>query len=289
MTIQRLALIGCGLIGGSVALALKRAQAGTHISAYDINPQSLHRALQLGIIHEACTSAEQSIKDAQVVLLAVPVAAVSATFAAIQPYLENHTLITDVGSTKRDIVSAAQHTLGSRIAQFVPAHPIAGKESAGIEHACADLFDGRRTILTPLPENTPFLIQQAKSFWLNTGSVVYELTPHDHDATFAAVSHLPHLLAFAFMNGLNHPHQSNNVFNLAGPGFRDFSRIAASNPTIWRDILLANADQIQQQLIWFDKALSDLREAIAHNDAHYLHRLIEVASSLRSNWSPSQN
>ena len=287
MSIHHLALIGCGLIGGSVAMALRRAGAVRHISGYSLSAHSVAKALELGVIDEACSTLAQAVAKADCIILAVPVAATQSVLQAIEPYLASHTLITDVGSTKRNVVQAGEQSLGSRIVQFVPAHPIAGKELAGIEHACADLFDGKHTILTPLPHTPPSTIEQIRKLWELTGSVVHELSPAEHDRTFAAVSHLPHLLAFAYMNGLQKQSSCADFMAMAGSGFRDFSRIAASDPTIWRDIFMGNADEINQQLAHFSQALETLRSALQQGAAHTLENSIQMASDLRSAWSPS--
>jgi prephenate dehydrogenase len=287
MTIQRLALIGCGLIGGSVALALRRAGVVRHISGYSLSPSSVTKALELGVIDEACQSAAQAVQQADRVILAVPVAATEAVLRTIEPHLLPDTLITDVGSTKRNVVDAAQNALSSHLLQFVPAHPIAGKEAAGIEHACADLFLGKRAILTPLPNTPKATVDAIREIWASTGCSVHELTPQEHDSTFAAVSHLPHLLAFAYMNGLHQQSQCTDFLAMAGSGFRDFSRIAASDPTIWRDILMANADEMEQQLRQFDIALQSLRSALHNNAPLQLETLIRNASTLRSSWPQS--
>ena len=287
MSIQHLALIGCGLIGGSVAMALRRAGSVRHISGYSLSAPSVAKALELGVIDEACSTLAQAVAKADRIILAVPVAATQSVLQAIEPHLASHTLITDVGSTKRNVVQAAEQSLGSRIVQFVPAHPIAGKESAGIEHACADLFDGKRTILTPLPDTPGTTLEPIRKLWELTGSVVHELSPSEHDRTFAAVSHLPHLLAFAYMNGLQKQSSCADFLAMAGSGFRDFSRIAASDPTIWRDIFMGNADEIDQQLAHFSLALETLRSALQQGAAHTLENSIQMASALRSGWLPS--
>ena len=180
-------------------------------------------------------------------LIAVPVAASEGTFKSIRHLVNPGVLFMDVGSTKRDVVDAARRVLKERLPSFVPAHPIAGREVAGIEHADATLYQGRKVILTPLQQTDPVLVQKATDAWAAVGCQVLKLTPEHHDAAFAAVSHLPHLLAFAYMNAMGEQPAGQEYLSLAGPGFRDFTRIAASDPTIWRDILLSNREEILKQ------------------------------------------
>jgi prephenate dehydrogenase len=190
----------------------------------------------------------------------------------------------DVGSTKADVVAAARATLGERLPCFVPAHPIAGKEVAGVEHADADLYQNRQLVLTPLPSNGLRKIAQAHGVWEAIGSQVITLTPEQHDATFAAVSHLPHLVAFALINAIAQQPKGADYLSMAGPGFRDFSRIAASDPAVWRDILLANRQQVLHQSALMRKALDDLETAMTEGQADSLEQLIAQASHTRAQW-----
>jgi prephenate dehydrogenase len=284
------AILGCGLMGGSLAMALRRAGAVSHLKGYSRSPASAQRAQALGIVDEACSTLAEAVQDADVVVLSVPVAATGPTLAALKPYLPPHTLLTDVGSTKRDVVAAARAALGERISAFVPAHPIAGKESAGIEHASADLYDSRRAILTPLPENLPDAIGRIERLWTVAGAKVHTMTPEAHDAAFAAVSHLPHLLAFAYLRGLASQGATASLsewLSLAGPGFRDFSRIGGSDAAVWRDILSTNHDEVLRQLDAFSGALADFRTALtlAPADPSALETLIAAAAPLRAGWT----
>jgi len=189
-----------------------------------------------------------------------------------------------VGSTKCDVVAAARQTLGERLSCFVPAHPIAGKEVAGIEHAESGLYKNRRTVLTPLSETGALQIGQAQAVWQALGSTVFTMTPEAHDATFAAVSHLPHLLAFAAVNALVSQTEGVDFLRMAGPGFRDFSRIAGSDPAVWRDILSANQTEVLSQITHFKQALAQLEDALKNNDSQALQTLIAQASQVRSAW-----
>jgi prephenate dehydrogenase len=285
MKFQRLALIGCGLMGGSFALALRQAQAVEHIVGFSASDKTRQRALELGVIDQAATSVAEAVQGADLVLLAVPVGAMHASFEAMRDVLAPNALLMDVGSTKCDVIAAAQATLGERLSCFVPAHPIAGKEVAGIEHADATLYQARRTILTPLPKTGIHRLQAAHQVWTAVGSHVSTLTPEAHDATFAAVSHLPHLLAFAAVNALTAQPQGAAYLDMAGPGFRDFSRIAASDPAVWRDILSANHSQVLMQVAHFRAALQQFEHALQQGDTATLQALIQQASTTRTAWT----
>lgn len=274
-------------MGGSLALALKRAGAVEQIVAIARSATTLQSAMGRGVIDQGFQSMADAVKDADLVVLALPVAATEAALQEALPHLAEGALITDVGSTKRDVVRAARTAMGPAIGRFIPAHPIAGKEQSGVEHACADLFDGRRTILTPLPENAINDIQRIQALWEAAGSSVSRMTPAGHDRAFAAVSHLPHLAAFAYINSLVNQRDGVALMNKGGPGFRDFTRIAAGDPAIWRDILLANADEVTEQLDHLDAALGQFRQALKAADADALHALIEQATAHRRPWSLS--
>ena len=284
MKFQRLALIGCGLMGGSFALALRQAGLLGRVAGFSATEGTRRQALQLGVIDEACASVAEAVRGADLVLLAVPVRATEDTLRAMAPHLAANALVMDVGSTKGDVVSAARAALPRSLACFVPAHPIAGKEVAGIEHADATLYRDRQVILTPLPENPSERVLQAHQLWQLLGSRVLELSPQAHDASFAAISHLPHLSAFALVNAVARQPQGAEHLALAGPGFRDFSRIAASAPSVWRDILLANREDVLQQSALMRKALHEFEQAMRDGDAARLEQLIAEASQTRSRW-----
>ncbi len=281
---EQLGLIGCGLMGGSFALALKEAGLVRQVVGYSKSERTRERALELGVIDICADTLEQAVEGSDLVLLAVPVAATESSLAAIAPVLAPRALLMDVGSTKCDVVAAARRTLGERLSRFVPAHPIAGKESAGIEHADAALYRERQLILTPLPETHPPLITLAAELWTLLGSRVLQMSSEQHDAAYATVSHLPHLLAFAAMNAILAQPQADELLALAGPGFRDFSRIAASDPSVWRDILLANREQVLAQSRHLRAALDGLEAAMQAGDAAALQALITQASQTRAGW-----
>jgi len=282
---KRLALIGCGLMGGSFALALREAGLVQHITGFSASEKTRQRALDLKVIDQACNSVAEAVQGADLVLLAVPVGAMHSSFTALQGSLSPSALLMDVGSTKCDVIAAAEAALGDRLNCFVPAHPIAGKEVAGIEHAEASLYQARRTILTPLPQNSIRQIKTASEVWTTIGSHVSQMTAQAHDATFAAVSHLPHLLAFAAVNALTAQPQGAAFLEMAGPGFRDFSRIAASDASVWRDILSANRAEVLTQVANFRAALDQFENTLKQGDTAALQQLIQQASDVRSAWT----
>lgn len=281
---EQLGLIGCGLMGGSFALALKRAGLVKQVVGYSKSPTTTAKARQLGVIDVEAPSALLAVSGADIVLVAVPVAATEDTFKAIRHLLTPQTLLMDVGSTKSDVVAAAQRVLRDHLAGFVPAHPITGKEVAGVEHADVDLYTGRQVILTPTQQTAPAQVDRAEQLWRALGAQVLRMSPQQHDATYAAVSHLPHLLAFAYMNGLTAQAEGARFLGMAGPGFRDFSRIAASDPSVWRDILLANRDEVLAQGRHFRAALDALEHAVSEGRADLLVPLIEKARAARAPW-----
>lgn len=284
---EQLGLIGCGLMGGSFALALKRAKLVKRVVGYSKSPSTTERARQLGVIDVVAPSALLAVSGSDLVLLAVPVAASEATFKAIRHGISNDTLVMDVGSTKGDVIEAARSGLQDQFAHFVPAHPIAGKEVSGIEHADASLYAGRKVVLTPVKATLRSNVQRASQVWSGIGANVVTMTHEEHDSAFAAVSHLPHLLAFAYINALVAQPQGERFLGLAGPGFRDFSRIAASDPVMWRDVLLANREQVLLQSQAFRKALLELEALMAATDAQALEHAISAASKVRNGWQPN--
>ncbi len=281
---NQLGVIGCGMMGGSFALALKRAGLVKRVMGYSKSPSTTAKARELGVIDVAAESALLAVSGSDIVLIAVPVAATEGTFKAIRHLVEPGTLFMDVGSTKRDVVDAARRVLRERIGSFVPAYPIAGKEQAGIGHADASLYNGRQVILTPLPQTAPEMMQKATDIWSAIGAQVLKMTPENHDAAFAAVSHLPHLLAFAYFSAVTNQPAGKDFLSLAGPGFRDFTRIAASSPEMWRDILIANREEVLKQSQRFRGALDALEHVIKSGNADALEDLIRGAAEGRAHW-----
>lgn len=281
---KQLGLIGCGLMGGSFALALKQAGLVERVIGYSKSPSTTEKAKQMGVIDQVAESALLAVSGADIVLLAVPVAATDSTLRAIRHMVAPNVLFMDVGSTKRDVVDAARRVLKDKVGAFVPAHPIAGKELSGVQHADALLFKDRLTILTPITQTDPELVEKARLVWVAMGSDVRVMTPEAHDAAFAAVSHLPHLLAFAYFTGILQQKESEQFLALAGPGFRDFTRIAASDPAIWRDILIANREEVLKQSERFRGALQVLEQVLADCKGESLEALVRGVSQARSHW-----
>jgi len=281
---NQLGVIGVGLMGGSFALALKRAGLVKRVVGYSKSPATTERARKLGVIDAAADSALQAVAGSDLVLVAVPVSAIEATFKAIRQLIEPGVLVMDVGSTKLEVVDAARRVLKDRLAGFVPAHPIAGKEVSGVEHADAQLYLGKQVILTPLSQTDPVLVQKATDVWSGIGCQVLKMTPENHDTAYAAVSHLPHLLAFAYFNAMLSQPAGRDCLSLAGPGFRYFTRIAASDVAVWRDILMANREEVIKQTQRMRHALDAFEVAMRSGNTEALAALIRTASAGRAGW-----
>ena len=281
---EQLGLIGCGLMGGSFALALTRAGLVKRVVGYSKSPSTTERARQMGIIDVEAPSALMAVSGADIVLLAVPVSATEASFKAIRHLITPNTLVMDVGSTKRDVVDAARRVLRDQVGCFVPAHPITGKEVSGVEHADVNLYNGKQVILTPIDRTFPVQLQKATALWTALGCDIVRMSPQAHDAAYASVSHLPHLIAFALMNSIAGQEEGKDYLSLAGPGFRDFTRIAASDPKMWCDVLIANKEELLAQSKIFQKSLHALEKLIAANSGDNLEEKIEHASLTRANW-----
>jgi prephenate dehydrogenase len=284
MMFEQLGLIGCGLMGGSFALALKRAGLVKRVVGYSKSPTTTERARQLGVIDVEAPSALLAVSGADIVLIAVPVAATEATLKSIKHMVTPQMLVMDVGSTKGDVLEAARRALRDQLGSFVPAHPICGKELSGVEHSDPDLYKGCQVILTPTERTLTAKLKQAHALWAALGCRVEQMSPESHDAAFAAVSHLPHMLAFALMNSISDQAQAAQFLSLAGPGFRDFTRIAASDPKVWRDILLANRKELLLQSRNFQEHLKVFEYLINKDDSQGIEKLIAEASSTRAAW-----
>ncbi len=281
---NQLGVIGCGLMGGSFALALRRAGWVKRVVGYSKSPQTTERARKMGVIDVAAESALLAVSGSDIVVMAIPVSATETTFRAIRHLIEPGVLLMDVGSTKRDVVDAARRVLRERIGSFVPAHPIAGKEASGIEHADAGLYTGRQVILTPLPQTNVVMLQKATDVWSAMGAQVLKMSPENHDAAFAAVSHLPHMLAFAYFGAVVKQPAGHDFLSLAGPGFRDFTRIAASSPEMWRDVLIANREEVIKQSQLFRHALTAFEQALQTGNTEAVENLIREPAEGRAAW-----
>lgn len=289
--LKKLVIFGVGLIGGSVALALKQAGATTHIVGVGRTQESLNEALQLGVIDTLETNIHAACSDADIILIAAPVAQTASILKSIQPHLNRHTVITDAGSTKGDVMACANTILGEQFSQFIGGHPIAGAEKSGVSAAKADLYVGKNVVLTPAIlqsdalQNNRDAVLRVYDLWAKCGANVSEMPAETHDRIFAAVSHLPHLLAFALVDDIAARPNAEQLFSFAASGFRDFTRIAGSHPEMWRDISLANQTALLSELDAFERELSQLKQHLKNGDGTALQALFERASVARNNWA----
>lgn len=283
---RKVVIFGVGLIGGSFALALRRANAVGEVVGFGRSAATLQQARQFGLIDRVGDDVAREVRDADLILLATPVAQMAEIFARIAPHLGANTLITDGGSTKADVVAAARQQLGAKIARFIPAHPVAGAELSGPAAALAELYQGKKVVLTPLPENSAADVARVRAAWEACGAMVSELTPERHDEVFAAVSHLPHLLAFTLVHDLAQRDDRDLLLSFAASGFRDFTRIAASSPEMWRDISIANRDALLREIEQYAAELYKLHQALQQRDAAKLEEMFSLAREVRSNWTP---
>ncbi|MBB5391236.1 MULTISPECIES: prephenate dehydrogenase/arogenate dehydrogenase family protein [unclassified Herbaspirillum] len=282
---KKVVIFGVGLIGGSFALALRHAGKVEQIVGVGRSPASLARARELGIIDTVATDAALAVDGADLILLAAPVAQTEAILAAIAPHLPAGAIVTDAGSTKGDVVAAARKSLGGKIGQFVPGHPIAGREMHGPEAALADLYVGKKVVLTALPENRADDVERVAAAWRACGALIHRLSPQEHDAVFASVSHLPHVLAFALVDDIAGKPHAATLFQYAASGFRDFTRIAGSSPEMWRDITLANRDALLTEVDAYLAQLTSMRQMIADSDGAALEKIYASARHARLQWA----
>lgn len=301
---KKLVIFGVGLIGGSVALALKKAakcnNTVTHIVGVGRTEKSLQNALDLGVIDTAQTNIGEACSDADIILIAAPVAQTASILQSIKPHLNRNTVITDAGSTKSDVLASAKTILGEQFSQFVGGHPIAGAEKSGVSAAKADLFIGKNVVITPsiLPHINHDALQgitdaasraskiaRVAEMWRACGAKVSEMPAETHDQIFAAVSHLPHLLAFALVDDIAARPNAEQLFSFAASGFRDFTRIAGSHPEMWRDVSLANKDALLGEISAFENELSQIKKLLADENGAGLQALFERASIARNNWA----
>lgn len=285
---NKIVIFGVGLIGGSVALALKKLPNPPQIIGVGRSEQSLQEALSLGLIDQAVTDIASALENADLVLIAAPVAQTPAILRSIRPHLAAQTVITDAGSTKSDVMAYAQAELGDQFNQFVGGHPIAGAEKSGPGAAMADLYLGKNVILTPAETTNPQALQKVAALWQQCGALVSNMRAQEHDSVFAAVSHLPHLLAFALVEDLAKRDNAELLFKFAASGFRDFTRIAGSHPEMWRDIALANKQALLHELNMYQQAVTEMKTLLENNDDEGLFNLFEHASLARNAWAKSK-
>jgi len=283
--LNKVVIFGVGLIGGSFSLALRKVGAVTEVVGFGRSVATLNEAKQLGILDRIGDDVAREVCDADIVLVATPVAQMADIFKRIAPHLGANTLVTDGGSTKGDVVAAARASLGNKLAQFVPAHPIAGGENSGAGAAQADLYQGKKVVLTPLAENSKASVKSVRRAWELCGAAVSEMTPQQHDEVFAAVSHLPHLLSFALVHDLAQRDNCEQLLSFAAGGFRDFTRIAASSPEMWRDICMSNREALMSELQQYAAELYVLHQALESNDAAKLEEIFSLARKVRSEWT----
>ena len=284
-----------GLIGGSVALALKKAQANSsslHIIGLGRNPSSLASAVRLGVI-DACLDSrddlQSTLADADVILIAAPVAQTAGILARIKPHLNAQAVVTDAGSTKSDVLDCAEKILDEQFDQFVGGHPIAGAEKSGVGAAKVDLFVGKNVVLTPTASTQAQALARVTQFWQSCGAKVSQMSAQAHDSIFASVSHLPHLLAFALVDEIAARPNAAELFGFAASGFRDFTRIAGSHPEMWRDISLANKDALLKELAAYQNELFTLKTLLENEDGEGLQALFSRASVARNAWSDGKH
>ena len=287
MILDKLAIVGTGLIGGSFSLALKQAGAVREVLGVGRNPARLTVARELGLIDRAVDWAEAGQADC--ILLALPVGETEAVLKQLAPHLKAGAIVTDAGSTKVNVVAAARAVLGERFADFVPGHPIAGSEQSGPGAARADLYQGKKVVLTPQAETRADVLATVRALWEAAGAQVETLDADLHDRVFAAVSHLPHLAAFALVDELAQRADGDTFFRFAASGFRDFTRIAGSSPEMWRDIALANREAVMVELDAYLAALQALRSAVSAEDAAALLAIFSRARVAREHWMKQQD
>lgn len=283
--IKKLLIIGVGLIGGSLALALKKAAAVELVIGSGRNLLDLQKAVELGVIDSYEMDLKLAAIDADMIVLAVPVGAMEAVLQQISAYLKTDAVITDVGSTKANIIAAVQRVFAAMPANFVPGHPIAGTEKSGVEAGFAELFRQRRVVLTPLPETSAIALEKVRHMWESAGAEVVETDVQHHDQILAATSHLPHLLAFTLVDTLARMDESDEIFRFAAGGFRDFTRIAGSNPQMWHDISLANRSALLDVLDLFTNDLALLTEAVRNSDSAGLLDIFTRAKAARDRYA----
>ena len=287
--IENLTLIGVGLIGGSFALDLKRAGLAGRVCGIDLSPDNLERALERGVIDEAFTEiSAQSIADTGLIMIATPVASLEAVCNAVKPFLSPSVLITDVGSTKQSAVEAFRRTLPEHLPRCIAAHPIAGSDRSGATAAQFSLYQDKKLIITPHGAESPDALRTVESLWQAVGAQTFLMDAAEHDAVFAAVSHLPHLAAFAYVHQLSDHPQGKHYLDFAGTGFRDFTRIASSHPAVWADICLANRHSLTKLIADMQNQLAEVKTLLEQNDRNALYRYFDTAKQTRDRWLENQ-
>jgi prephenate dehydrogenase len=284
LAIRRLAVIGVGLIGGSLARALRSAGLVDEIVGCGRGRANLEEAVALGVIDRYTHDIGDAVRDADMVFLAVPLGAMREAFGAMRATLPPDALITDGGSAKGSVVADCRSAAPELLARFVPGHPIAGNERNGVAASLAGLYRDRRVILTPLPENAAAAVARVSAMWQACGAQVMEMSVQHHDEVLAATSHLPHMLAFGLVDMLARMKENDEIFLYAAGGFRDFTRIASSNPVMWRDICIANREALSPMLAAFAEEMGELARSIGEADADHLLAIFERAKAARDRY-----
>ncbi|MBT7307401.1 MAG: prephenate dehydrogenase/arogenate dehydrogenase family protein [Gammaproteobacteria bacterium] len=279
--IRRLALLGVGLIGGSLVRALRQQRGVAEVVGYGRHRDNLNQALEQGVIDRVADSVAEAVTGADMVVVAVPLGAIRPLFSEMVGHLAEDVVVTDVGSVKGSVVEDAKAVFGTLPVWLIPAHPIAGTEKSGVAASFAELYQGRRVILTPLPESDPVAVERVTEMWRLTGAEVVEMEVEHHDEVLAATSHLPHLLAYALVDSLARQPSQREIFHFAAGGFRDFSRIASSNPTMWRDIAMANRQPLLDTLSRFRQDLEQVETMIRDGEGDALQTLFSRAKQVR--------
>ena len=279
--IERLAIIGVGMIGASLALALKQARAVNHVVGCGRNQLNLQKGMDLGVIDSYTASIAEAASSADVVVIATPLGAMKQVFDQIVDIVAENTVITDTGSAKGSVIKVAQTVLGDKISQFVPGHPIAGAEKSGVEAGLADLYQNRRVIITPLESTDPEAVAKIESMWQACGASIEYLGVEHHDKVLAATSHLPHMLAYGLVNYLSSLNDHDEIFKYAAGGFRDFTRIASSDPVMWRDVCISNGEALLTLIEGYKNELDQVSVAIRDGDQERLLELFGKAKSER--------
>ncbi|MDG4812730.1 prephenate dehydrogenase/arogenate dehydrogenase family protein [Hydrogenovibrio sp. 3SP14C1] len=281
MRLNKITIIGVGLIGGSFAKGIKKAQLCNQITGFGLDEKELQKAINLNVIDDYCLDIASAVKDADLILLSVPLGAMQKVLTDIKPYVTEKTIITDVGSAKTSVLTAVKTVFNKIPTRFVAGHPIAGKEKSGVEAACDALFKAHKVILTPTSETDKHALEQVQHLWQALGADVSEMTPEFHDEVFAATSHLPHLLAFGLVNLLNDHEELGNVFQYTAGGFRDFTRIASSDATMWRDISMSNSDSIVKWLKNYQQELDHLINLVETHESDKIYDFFSQAKKAR--------
>lgn len=282
--INKLVIIGVGLIGGSFALALKKAKAVKHVVGVGRTRKNLNTALKLGVIDEISSDAAAAVRDADLVLIGTPVGQMAGVMKTIAPHLNSKTIVTDGGSTKQDVIACARKHLGAHFANFVPAHPMAGTEHSGAAAAFPELYRGRKVIVVPQAETAPRAVRTVRAAWLACGATVVRLQAREHDDILAAVSHLPHAVAFALMGTLAKRKDARHVLGFSAGGLRDTVRISGSSPEMWRDIFLANRTALLGAIDKYLFEIKYLRKSLQAGDGDALQAMFEGARDARERW-----